>query len=391
VNIRRPGGVRARALAASRCNVAVSDGAWAARRRRARDRKTAGHGAFTPKATNRRRGEGCAGIMARAERSASLARASAIDERDHQVLLHLLEHKILTTHQIASLHFRSLRRCQHRMRELKEMGLVESFQVGRGFGEGRAPACWYLTKPGLAEIADAKDVRTSDLPWVPDLSYRSSKMLGHRLGVNAFFCALAEASRAFQGHCLAAWRPEHWLRTRAAEIKPDGFGRYLHPGGACEFYLEYDRATEASGALTRKLEGYLKLAAGWTREQELTGFPNLLVLVPEEGREGKVATAYHSATTSLHVSGSLASSFPLYMANEDRLAELGVLGPVWKPVPTRGNRLSLSELPALSPDLYHGARCLGRYFTDADPSHRRRISPASATPRFSALPPRHAP
>jgi hypothetical protein len=72
-----------------------------------------------------------------------------------------------------------------------------------GFGEGRAPACWYLTKPGLAEIADAKGIGTSDLSWVPDHSYRSNKLLAHRLGVNAFFCALAEASRSLQDHCLA--------------------------------------------------------------------------------------------------------------------------------------------------------------------------------------------
>jgi Replication-relaxation len=174
-------------------------------------------------------------------------------------------------------------------------------------------------------------------------------------------------------------------------VKPDGFGRYLHPGGACEFYLEYDRATEASRALSRKLEGYLKLAVGWTGEQELTGFPNLLVLVPEEEREGEVATAYRSATTSLHVAGSLASSFPLYVASEDRLTQLGVLGMVWRHLPTEGERLPLIELPARPRDLYRTDRCLGRYFTDADPSHRRRISPASATPRFRALPPRHAP
>jgi hypothetical protein len=327
--------------------------------------------------------------MVRAERNVS--RASAIDERDLQVLLHLLEHKVLTTHQITSLHFRSLRRCQHRMRELKEMGLVSSFSVRRSFGEGRAPACWYLTKLGLVEIADAKDVRTSDLPWIPDQSYRSSKVLAHRLGVNAFFCALAEASRALQGHCLATWRPEHSVRTRAAEVKPDGFGRYLHPDGACEFYLEYDRATEARGALSRKLEGYLRLAAGWTREQELTGFPNLLVLVPEEEREGEVASAYRSATTSLHATGSLTSSFPLYVGSEDRLTELGVLGLVWKPVITDGDRLSLVDLPAGPRDLHPAARCLGRYFTDDFPGHRRRISPASATPRFRALPSRHAP
>ena len=212
----------------------------------------------------------------------------SLDERDHALLLSLLEHKVLTTHQIKSLFFRSFRRCQHRMKELKDLGLVSSFTVGRGFGEGRPPACWFLTKAGLSEIAEAKDVRVSDLPWVPDHSYRSNLLLAHRLGVNAFFCALAEASRAHEGHCLHTWRPEHWVRTRAAEVKPDGFGRYLHPGGACEFYLEYDRGTEAFGALSRKLEGYLRLAAGWTKEQELTGFPNLLIIVPEGVREGEV-------------------------------------------------------------------------------------------------------
>ena len=108
-------------------------------------------------------------------------------------------------------------------------------------------------------------------------------------------------------------------------------------------------------------------------------------------REGEVAKALRSATTSLHVAGSLASSFPLYVASEDRLTELGVLGSVWTHVPTDGERLALTELPSRSRDLHRTTRCLGRYFTDAIPSHRHRISPASATPRFSALPPRHAP
>jgi hypothetical protein len=231
----------------------------------------------------------------------------------------------------------------------------------------------------------------SDLPWVPEQSYRTNKILAHRLGVNAFFCALAETSRTHDGHCLATWRPEHWVRTKTVDVKPDGFGRYLHPGGACEFYLEYDRGTEAFGALSRKLEGYLRLAMGWTKEQDLTGFPNLLIIVPEGVREGEVGSALRHGIRGMHIPGSLATSFPLFVASEDRLSELGVLGPGWKHLPTDGDRLSLLDLPAQPPDLYRTARCLGRYFTDADPGHRRRISPASATPRFRALPPRHAP
>jgi hypothetical protein len=277
------------------------------------------------------------------------------------------------------------------MKELKDFGLVASFTVGRGFGEGRPPACWFLTKLGLNEIADAKGVRASDLSWIPAHSYRANQMLAHRLGVNAFFCALAEASRAHQGHCLTTWRPEHWVRTRAAEVKPDGFGRYLHMAGACEFYLEYDRGTEAFGALSRKLEGYLRLAAGWTEEQELLGFPNLLLIVPEGVREGEVGSALRHAVGSVHARGSLATSFPLYVASEEQLAELGVLRPVWKHLPTDADRLSLVDLPAQPRDLYRAARCLGRYFTEAGPHHWGRISPVSATPRFTALPPQHAP
>jgi hypothetical protein len=315
----------------------------------------------------------------------------SLDEQDHALLLSLLEHKVLTTHQIKNLYFRSFRRCQHRMKELRDLDLVSSFSVGRGFGEGRPPACWFLTRPGLNEIANAKDVRVADLPWVPDQTYRGSQMLAHRLGVNAFFCALAEASRVHEGHCLLTWRPEHWVRTRAGEVKPDGFGRYLHPGGACEFYLEYDRGTEAFGALSRKLEGYLRLAAGWTKGQELLGFPNLLLIVPEVVREGEVGSALRHATGSLHVRGSLATSFPLYVAREEQLTELGVLGAMWRHLPTDGERIALVDLAARPRDLFQSTGCLGRYFTEAVPDRRRRISPVSTTPRFPALPPRHAP
>jgi Replication-relaxation len=327
--------------------------------------------------------------MVRAERNDLRARAWILDERDQAILLSLLEYKLLTTDQIKSLYFRSLRRCQHRLKELRDLGLIASFTPRKGFGQGRPPDCLFLTKAGLSACAEVKGVRASDLSWIPDERYQGSQNLAHRLGVNAFFCALIEASRAREGHCLVTWRPEHWVRKKAAEVKPDGFGRYLHPGGAFEFYLEYDRGTEAFGALSRKLEGYLRLAAGWTEEQDLSGFPNLLLIVPQGVREREVGSALRHAIAIVHVGASLATSFPLYVASEDQLTELGVLGPVWRHLATDGDRLSLLDMPAQPRDLYRTTRCLGRYFTDAGAS--RRISPVSTTPRFPALPPRHAP
>jgi len=320
--------------------------------------------------------------MVRAEANDLRTGAWILDERDHAILHSLLEHKVLTTQQIKSLYFRSLRRTQHRLKELRDLGLIASFTPRRGFGEGRAPDCLFLTKGGLSALATARGVRASDLSWIPDEGYRGSQNLAHRLGVNAFFCAVVEASRAHEGHCLSTWRPEHWVRTRAAEVKPDGFGRYLHPEGACEFYLEYDRGTEAFGALSRKLEGYLRLAAGWTEERDLSGFPNLLIIVPEGAREGEVGSALRHAIGRLHVRASLATSFPLYVTSEDQLSELGVLGPQWRHLATEGDRVPLVDLPSRARDLYRTIRCLGRYWTDDDVGRRRRIAPASSPPRF---------
>ncbi len=265
--------------------------------------------------------------------------------------------------------------CQHRLRELRDLGFVASFTPRRGFGEGRPPDCLYLTNLGLSAIAERRGVRASALSWIPDEGYRGNQNLAHRLGVNAFFCALIEASRAHEGHCLATWRPEHWVRTKAAEVKPDGFGRYLHPGGTCDFYLEYDRGTEALGALARKLEGYLRLAEGWTEEQELTGFPSLLLIVPEGVREGEVGSALRHAVGSLHVRASLATALPLYVASEDQLSELGVLGPAWRHLATDGERLPLVDLPSRARDLYPSSRCLGRFWTDDDPGRLSETPP----------------
>lgn len=71
--------------------------------------------------------------------------------------------------------------------------MIESLSAWRNFGQGRPPDCLYLTRLGLSACAKAKGVRPSDLPWISDEGYRDSQNLAHRLGVNAFFCALIEA------------------------------------------------------------------------------------------------------------------------------------------------------------------------------------------------------
>jgi hypothetical protein len=138
----------------------------------------------------------------------------------------------------------------------------------------------------------------------------------------------------------------------------------------------------------RKLEGYLRLAAAWTEDQGLTGFPNLLIIVPEKVRKGGVGLALRHAIGRLHIGGSLATLFPIYVAAEDVLVELGVLAPAWIHLPTESDRLSLLDLPVRPGEPYRTIPCLGQYFTDAHGARRRRrISPDSTPPRFPVVPP----
>jgi len=295
------------------------------------------------------------------------------------ILRALLEHKVLTTDQLSTLFFRSLRRCQQRLKDLTDLGLLGSFDPKRGFGSGRLPDHRFLTELGVAVLAHRDGLPRAQLPWVPDEAYADNRNLLHRMGVNAFFCALVEASRLTEGHCLHRWAPERKIRTRAGEIQPDGFGRYLHPGGACQFYLEYDRGTEGPAALARKLRSYLRFAAGWG---EGAPFPNVLVVVPDPSREGDVGEGLAAAVRGPGRNAKL----PLFVTSEELLSARGVLGPVWAVPDEDHYRIALTELPAVGATPYDRTRCLGRSWTDRDA--RSRISPLSAIPRFPAGSPR---
>jgi hypothetical protein len=313
--------------------------------------------------------------MSSAERKTDLRSISSLlDERDRAIFHALVEHKVLTTQQLHVLFFRSIRRCQHRLRELKDLDLLSSFRPAQDFGSGRSPEHHYLSALGVSVLAHRDGVPGGQLPWVPDESYRDNRNLRHRMGVNAFFCALVEASLRRDDHGLHRWRPERKVRTRAAEIQPDGFGRYLHTGGACEFYLEYDRATEGRTALREKLRSYRRFAAGWG---EGAAFPNLLVVVPDEERESDVLRAADLAGRNKRK----ANPMSIFVANEDLFAKRGMLGPTWLGTGSEGERLRLTELPASDASPYDLGTCLGRYWTDGQRwSH---ISPLSSRPRFT--------
>lgn len=135
--------------------------------------------------------------------------------------------------------------------------------------------------------------------------------------------------------------PHEGRRDQAGRVRtlPD-------PGGACEFYLEYDpghrgvrRALPEARGLS-PARGGVDGGAGPSRVPESPHHRSGGV------REGEVGSALRHAIGRLHVRGSLATSFPLYVAGEDQLCELGVLGPAWRHLTTDGERLPFVDLPS---------------------------------------------
>lgn len=315
--------------------------------------------------------------------------ARRLDLREREILRALFEYETLLTYQLRVLFFSSLRRCQDVMKGLRDLGLVER-DTPSGIGAGRGQSMWTLTEDGLRVVAVLVGRARSQIEWMPRHSFHAAdRHLAHTLGVNRLFVSLVEASLLHAAHGLEKWVPAKQVESRNNWVTHDGFGRYQHPGGACDLYFEYDRGTEWHDQLVRKLRGYLLMAVRWTEEGD-KHFPNVLVLVPTEKRERAFDRALLAAVESLEIAPRTAVSLPFFIASEERLADEGVLGKVWRrfvPVPAErplasflmAERLSLVELPAHKTGPFDLDRCLGKRWIDAGARSKLRRSPSPSS------------
>ncbi|MFN2609741.1 MAG: replication-relaxation family protein [Actinomycetota bacterium] len=310
------------------------------------------------------------------QKAVSVARS--LDEREREMLRALFDYELLLTYQIRVLFFSSPRRAQDVTKKLSDLGLIEKDPPHQAIGIGKPQPMWAITEDGVRVLAVITAKPRSAIDWMPRYSYHDEKRRGldHLLGVNRFFVSLVQASLLHQGHGLQKWVAAKQVVSNNNWVTHDGFGRYQHSVGACDFYFEYDRATEWHDQLVRKLRGYILMAIKWTEEGTSQSFPNLLVLVPTEKREKAFDRAMKAAVDSLEVGEAAALGLPFFIASEDLLAEQGVLAKVWRrfvpPPPDRpmapyllAERLSLVELPAFKAGPFDLEQCLGKKWSDA--------------------------
>ena len=218
--------------------------------------------------------------------------------RDQWLLSMLLEHRVLTSEQITQLAFGAHRKATARLAVLHQLGLLDRFRPYTP--RGSAPLHYFLAATGAEVLAALTDTTVTALGYRPERLARLavSLQLGHDVGANGVFTALAAHSRTTPGTQLRVWwSARRCLNTWDGLIRPDGYGRWKAPtlntvigsnaGRApapsapveVDFFLEYDTGTENLARLTRKLDAYARLAAA-------SGLPTLILFwLPSFTRE----------------------------------------------------------------------------------------------------------
>jgi hypothetical protein len=252
--------------------------------------------------------------------------AGRLTDRDRRLCQLLWEHRVLTTAQLTQLAFPSANAAEHRLAILHRLGLVDRFRPRHT--PGSAPYHYVLGPLGATVLAAHANGDPAQLGYRRDhtLALAHSQRLAHLLGVNSFFCALAHTARDQPDAELARWWSEqrcarHWGRL----VRPDGYGRWREQHRRIDFFLEYDRGTEAPPRIAGKLTGYQQLAAA-------SGIRTpLLLWLPTSTREATIRHALAGTT--------------LAVATATPDPDHSPAGPLWLPLGADGPRRRLIDLP----------------------------------------------
>ncbi|KUO19157.1 replication-relaxation family protein [Streptomyces dysideae] len=181
--------------------------------------------------------------------------------RDLWLTRMLHEHRVLTTHQIASLAYTSLRSAQRRLRTLHQHAVLDSFRPLTQTGS--APEHYTLGPAGAAVLAAHAGCDLAALGWRPSHTGRIaySPSLGHDLGVNELLAHLAAHGRTTPENGLPLWLSERSCARRWGDIvRPDAYAHYREGDRLLPFFLEYDTGSQPLSRVEAKLTGYAVFA-----------------------------------------------------------------------------------------------------------------------------------
>jgi hypothetical protein len=300
---------------------------------------------------------GTPGPGTRGARSDLLAALQRLQPRDQAIAGLLVEHRALTTGQLAAVLFPSLAAARVRLYRLRQLGWVESFTPIRA--SGRLETHWVAGLLAARYVA----VQQGTPPpaargWRDRLeSIAASSHLEHGDGANQVFVDLLAHTRVHPGTRLARWwGPARVAAALGQRVHPDGHGIWADGDRQVGFLLEYDTGSEVLSRVAAKVEPYARL-----RRDGGPDYP-VLVVLPNATREANLHRKLNGHAARLGV--TVATTTPTSVSRSPD----GLAGPVWKIAATGWPRQRLADLPHQpgEPGPYHP----GPPTPDQDPLHQ---------------------
>ena len=181
------------------------------------------------------------------------------------------------------------RATRRRLLRLARLGLLDRLPRAIGGGQsGSAGFVYCLDLPGQ-RLAMHRG-------WIAERRLRRDHVPGrlfvrHHLAVAELHARLSEADRCGLVDVLelacepACWRRYDTNGLVACTLKPDSFVRLGIGAYEWNHFIEVDRGTEGSAALTAQLERYVAYHRSGREERERGVFPKVLWLAPDAHRE----------------------------------------------------------------------------------------------------------
>jgi hypothetical protein len=163
----------------------------------------------------------------------ALTRGRGLTDRDHRVIGHLAQHRVLTALHVARLEFGSYSHARSRLAQLHRRGILARFR--RDLFPGAQAWRYTLGHTGAVLHAAATNQPLPRPAAITETVLRlaHSSHTEHLLGVNTFFTSLVGYARTHPGHTLELWWPEpQAARHCGGLLRPDGYATYTCPDPA---------------------------------------------------------------------------------------------------------------------------------------------------------------
>ena len=285
-----------------------------------------------------------------------------LTERDAELLTALFTHQLMDRGQIQALYFSSVPRCNARLRQLFDQGLVgRTFSPLSPYG---SQGLYRISARAASIVAGRLDMDAAEVKRLCRTGEESPQFVEHTLAVVDFYLALRKSVVEHPDAVIETWLPELLCRHeyevrepgapaarsvaippagrgwRAQVFKPDGFARLWTPGGGYRsYFLEVDRGHTSSSRWAQKLTFHRRYAeSGLFAETYGGASGDFTTLVITTG-ERRLAHLSEIAQQE----GACRFWFTTFSQVEER----GALAPIWHVPATQQQREPLPSARAL--------------------------------------------